>query len=133
MTFIESPKIEELELFFNSNPINQKTFRYFKKRNFSIISNHKKTILLKDEENYLGYAHLDVELEKIWLGIMVCDECISKGIGTMLIEKLLDNVNENIFLSVDKDNSQAMKLYKKNNFDVIEEHKDYYIMKKNKL
>lgn len=133
MIFIESPTEGQIESFFNVNPINQKTFRYFKKRNFDVIKNHKKTILIFENESYLAYGHLDVESNKTWLGIMVCDECIGKGIGTKLMKKLLEGVNEEIFLSVDKNNTSAIKLYKKNNFILTEEHENYFIMKKNKL
>jgi|688.fasta_scaffold210047_3 hypothetical protein len=133
MIFIESPTVEQIKEFFKANPRNQKTFRYFKKRNFDVIKNHKKTILIFENELYLAYGHLDFESNKTWLGIMVCDKCVGKGIGTKLMKKLLEGVTEEIFLSVDKNNNSAINLYKKNNFILTEEYENYFIMKKNKL
>ena len=130
MNFIETPTITEIEHFFRLNEKNQKTFRYFKKRNFDVIKSHIKTLLLCDSDNILGYGHLDSQDNKIWLGVMVCDDCVGKGFGNIIMKKLLENINNDIFLSVDKINLSAINLYKKNNFITIDEYDNYFLMKR---
>jgi GNAT superfamily N-acetyltransferase len=133
MVYTETPTIDEIKTFFELNQKNQKTFRYFKNRGFDTLKNHKKTILAFDNNTYIGYGHLDVDSNKTWLGIMVCDECTGKGIGTKIIKKLLENVIEDIHLTVDKNNTLAINLYEKNNFNIINEFENYFLMKRNKL
>lgn len=130
--FIYSPKLEDINLFFNENQKNQKTFRYFKTREFDILKNHKKTILIVNNKNYLGYGHLDVEHDKIWLGIMVCDKCNGLGIGNKIMKELLSDVYDDIFLTVDKNNLIAINLYNKYEFNLIEEFENYFLMKRTK-
>lgn len=130
MIFIESPNIDDLTLFFNENQINQKYFRYYKKRNFDVVKNHIKTILIKDNEKILGYGHLDKEDDKIWLGIIVSDNNIGKGIGNQIMDKLLENINSEIYLTVDIENINAIVLYLKKNFVFQERKETYYIMKR---
>lgn len=131
-TFDVNPKIENLKKFFNENPNNQETFRYFKKRDFNVIENHTLTVLLYSENNIIGYGHLDKDGEKTWLGIMLCDNCIGNGIGNIIMDKLIEQKKDNIFLSVDKNNIVAKKLYIKKGFVLSEEKENYIIMKLNK-
>jgi ribosomal protein S18 acetylase RimI-like enzyme len=133
MDYIESPTINQIKNFFDLNQKNQKTFRYFKKRGVDALKNHKKTILAFDNNQYIGYGHLDFDSDKTWLGIMVCDDCTGKGIGSKIMKKLLENVVEEIYLTVDKNNALAINLYEKNNFNVINEFESYFLMKRNKL
>lgn len=133
MEIINNPSEEDIINFLNNNTKNQSTFRYYKKRNIDVIKNHLKTILCVDEK-ILGYGHLDVENDKIWLGIMVCDECIGRNIGKFIMENLLNNIDCDVYLSVDTLNERAINLYKKYNFSIIEENKinNFYIMKREK-
>jgi ribosomal protein S18 acetylase RimI-like enzyme len=129
---IYQPTIEEIRDFFLKNEKNQVNFRYFKTRDFSIIKNHIKTILLKDNNKIVGYGHLDKdENNQIWLGIMVCDDCIGRGYGKKMMAELLINQKDSIKLSVDIENNIAKKLYEKNGFVVIETKPRFYIMEKN--
>lgn len=128
MIFNVSPSVNDIKLFFDSNSVNQEKFRYFKKRNFDVIKNHIKTILLINENKTIGYGHLDSENDNIWLGIIVCDECKGLGYGSLIMDKLIDNFNKDIILSVDKDNISAMNLYIKKGFYFLSEHENYYKM-----
>ena len=109
------------------------TFRYFKSRNIDIIKNHIITIILVVDELSIGYAHIDYE-NKYWFGICILDEYQGKGFGKEIMEYIFNNkkiINlEEIYLSVDKINEKAIKLYKNFNFNIIEENDNFYIMKK---
>lgn len=131
MRLENSPKITDVKRFIESNPIGTKKFRYFNKRNFDIISSHIKTLLIIENEKILGYSHLDKENDDVWFGIMICDDCVGLGYGSVLLKETLSDYNGVVKLSVDKDNIVAIKLYKKNNFRILESHNDYYIMIKN--
>ena len=109
-------------------------FRYFKKRNIDIINNHILTILLIDNNNEIGYAHIDYDNNQYWFGICLITEYQSKGYGKKMMEYIftnekLKNINE-IVLSVDKININAINLYTKFNFKIINETELYYLMKK---
>jgi ribosomal protein S18 acetylase RimI-like enzyme len=71
---------------------------------------------------------------KYWIGIYINEEYQNKKIGSLLLKYVLQHekilkINE-IYLSVDKNNLSAIKLYEKNNFKIIEEEDLYFIMKK---
>ena len=109
------------------------TFRYFKSRNIDIINNHIITIIFVDDGLSIGYAHIDYE-NKYWFGICILDEYQGKGLGKKIMEYIFNNKKimnlEEVFLSVDKINEKAIKLYKNFNFNIIEENDNFYIMKK---
>ena len=128
MEFILNPKIENLKYFFNKNKKNTKYFRYFKKRSFDIIDNHILTLLLIDGDKTVGYGHLDLEDGITWLGIMVCDDCKSKGYGKIIMDKLITYRNNDIYLSVDNENIIAQKLYAQSGFVTIENNVNNKIM-----
>ena len=129
---IYQPTIEEIKDFFLKNEKNQVNFRYFKNRDFNIISNHVKTILLKDNDKIVGYGHLDKdENNQVWLGVMVCDDCIGRGYGKKIMTELLINQKDSIKLSVDIENMIAKKLYENNGFMVTEIKEKFYIMERN--
>jgi len=117
--------------------INSKYFRYFNKRNEDIIQNHLITILIKNNnDDIIGYSHIDYDIDKYWFGIYLNDNYRGKGYGNEIINYiknhyLLKSINE-IYLSVDIDNEYAIKLYKKNGF--IEHFKNSnYVLMNNKL
>ena len=130
MIFIENPNIDDLVLFFNTNQSNQKHFRYYKNRDFNVTKNHLKTLIFKENDEILGYGHLDKENDIIWLGIMVSDNHIGKGIGNQIMDKLLENINDEIYLTVDIQNINAIILYLKKKFIFQEKKETYYIMRK---
>lgn len=59
------------------------------------------------------------------------EEYRNKGIGTNIIKEVISN-NDTIYLWVYKENKQAISLYKKIGFNVIEETKSRYYMKYSK-
>jgi ribosomal protein S18 acetylase RimI-like enzyme len=117
-----------------SNNTFPNTFRYFNKRDISIIKNHIITILLSINDKIIGYAHIDQDDDKYWFGICIDNNYQGKGYGTKIMEYILNhekikNINK-INLSVDKTNSNAISLYKKFNFIIINEYSTYFLMEK---
>lgn len=110
-------------------------FRYFNNRPKEIIKKHIITYMLIDEQTKksIGYGHLDPEDNKIWLGIAISESEQGKGLGKMLMQKLLDTAKINkideIYLTVDKDNEIAIKLYKIFGFYIVKETASYYELK----
>jgi len=128
---IKKDNIDLLKKFIKLN--NSSFFRYYDTRDIKIIKNHIITIILVDNENIIGYGHLDFE-NKMWLGICVLKKYRGNGYGKNIMEYLIEyaykkNVDY-IHLTVDKNNNIAKKIYEKYNFKVIEEKKNIYLMKK---
>jgi len=104
------------------------TFRYFKNRVFEeAIKTHSVTLLY----SAYGYAHIDKDIEsgRYYLGICVMPEYQGKGIGTKLIEFLLKLHTDELYLSVDKTNTSAIRLYEKYQFKRIDETDKSYLYK----
>lgn len=120
--------LKKLQKFLDENQIGRKTFRYYEKRDLKVINNHICTILFEDNGESIGYGHLDKENDVVWLGIMVGDNLKGKGYGKKILSQLITKINNDIFLTVDKDNHSATSLYKKFGFVIIEEKKHYYKM-----
>ena len=127
--------INLLKLCLNDSPNGTKSFRYYSNREFSIISNHKNSFLYYDNNVCVGYGHLDVEDNKVWLGVIVFDDYVGNGYGKYIVKSLINCYNGDIFLSVDKNNVSAFSLYNSIGFKTIKENKNSYIMKmsKNKI
>jgi len=109
------------------------TFRYFKTRSVNILKNHILTIMLLDTELPIGYAHIDYQ-DKYWLGICILDAYQGNGLGNKMMEYILNHekikVLDDIYLTVDSTNENAIKLYKKFNFKIVEVMENVYVMKK---
>jgi ribosomal protein S18 acetylase RimI-like enzyme len=122
---------EMLKKFIKDN-ILPNTFRYFNKRTSCVIKNHVITILLMDSELPIGYAHIDFDENKYWLGICILDKYQGKGYGKQMIEYLFNNNKikniDEIYLTVDKINTFAINLYLKFNFVVVDEKETYFMM-----
>jgi perosamine synthetase len=123
----------ELLTQFISNPL-PSTFCYFEKRTIDVIKDHAITLLLKKEENIIGYAHIDYEknTNKYWFGICILPDHHNKGYGNYLMNNILikskiKNI-ESIYLTVDNINIHAIKLYSKHNFKVIETNNKFTTM-----
>lgn len=61
--------------------------------------------------------------------IVVSSECRNKGIATKLLNYFTNNyckINDEIFLEVSCENTNAINLYKKIGFDIINIRKKYY-------
>ena len=96
-----------------------------------MIKNHKATLMFIDERNHtMAYGHLDSENENVWLGICVLPDYKGKGYGNKMMQSLLKKANElhiqSILLTVDKDNTAAIKMYEKFQFKLVEELQTSY-------
>lgn len=108
-----------------------KGFRYYDSRSFDCIENHLLTNLYYEDGQCVGYGHLDIE-GRIWLGIMVAEGLRGKGYGSLIMDDLISNSTEEIYLTVDKSNP-AKNLYTKKGFEVLEEKENHFLMiRKNK-
>ena len=120
-----------LQDFISNNKL-PNTFRYFNKRNIDVIKNHLITIILLDNELPVGYAHIDFDDNKYWFGICILENYQGMGNGKKMMEYIFNNEKikniENIYLTVDKVNISAINLYKKKNFNIIDEKDFYFIM-----
>jgi GNAT superfamily N-acetyltransferase len=95
-------------------------FRYFKSRPIEVIKNHAVTLVALKENKVVGYGHLDKENEKIWLGTAIVESEKGKGLGKLLMDRLMAEAVkmniEKITLAVDNDNVPAIALYQKYGF-----------------
>lgn len=110
---------------------NLPTFRYFQKRSVEqALKTHILTLLDIEDNKVRGYAHIDFDTEdkRYFLGICVLPLYQKKGIGSLLIESLLqfaDNLKINLYLSVDKENVIARNLYEKYGFTLCDERETF--------
>ena len=114
---------------------NSKFFRYYDKRDINIIKNHIFTVILKNnEDNIVGYAHIDHENDTYWTALCVLSDYQNKGYGKYLMKNLhnfaVGESIETLHLSVDIDNMIAMNLYLKQGYHIINITQKYYVMKK---
>jgi RimJ/RimL family protein N-acetyltransferase len=132
MKLVRVSLAENLELlndFLNQAGESLKNFRYFQTRPFESIKNHLVTYIALNKNNKpVCYGHLDKEKDKVWLGVCVVDSERGKGYGTEMVDSLLHYAYKNnigqVFLSVDKDNVVAIKLYIKNGFQIIKSDRE---------
>ena len=107
-------------------------FRYFATRPIEVLKNHIVTFVVMYEKKVVGYAHLENENGKTWLGTAVIEDEIGKGIGKMLMDKLFAEAKskgiKKITLTVDKDNTAAFSLYKKYEFTILKETDQIYYL-----
>ena len=92
-----------------------RTFRYFETRNIDTIKNHEYTCVVLKREFIIGYGHLEKEAGKNWLGMALTPTYRGKGIGKKLLHHLLEKASilelDPIYLTVDKSNERALKMY----------------------
>lgn len=124
----------ELLKFVQNLGSSENSFRYFKNRSIDVISNHVYTVLAYDTVgNPVGYGHLDLEGNNVWLGIAVIEASLGNGIGKAILNNLLhkaDTKKIDLCLSVDKDNHIAKKLYENSGFMFLRELSDKVILMK---
>jgi len=86
------------------------------------------------KEVMIGYVFLwDVDTGVPWLGIGLRQTCLEKGLGTRMMAHTVDYAKAagkgGIMLTVKKENSRAMALYRKFGFEVIgEDHRSELLM-----
>lgn len=99
------------------------SFRYFSKRDLSVVRDHVTSIILQVAGRPIGYGHIEIESEVSWLGIAVAGDSVGNGWGSVIISKLLNSACDyglrEVDLKVDPDNSAAIRLYSKHGFEVV--------------
>ena len=135
MIFIDINKknINLLEEFLSNAGDSLKSFRYFEKRDSDVLKNHLCTYILMKDKKPIGYGHLDRDEEnnKVWLGICVSEKHINERFGYKMMEKLTTNQKDEIYLTVDKNNKGAIKLFEKFKFKIERDYSDkIFIMKR---
>jgi ribosomal protein S18 acetylase RimI-like enzyme len=114
-------------------------FRYYTKRDISVIKDHLVTYIGIVKGNPVAYGHIDYSKDenKYWLGICLLEEYQGKGYGKQMMNSLIDIFNttniDTLYLTVDKNNSKAISMYKKYFFSIIAEGESYYMMCLNKI
>jgi ribosomal protein S18 acetylase RimI-like enzyme len=117
---IDNSNIEHLNNFLSNNMPD--SFRYFNTRNITCIKNHLLTLIIVIDNKSVGYAHIDKENDKYWFGICIIKEYQGIGLGTMLIKYILNkSPNDKLSLTVDRNNFDAIKLYKKFGFEIVDD------------
>jgi len=113
-------KIIELGKLINNN--------FDKVNNIEEIINNKEVIGYYDNDSLVGFLIFSKSFEIIDLLYVVVEPIYRhNGIGSKLLEYLINNeVFEKIMLEVRCDNDNAIKLYKKYNFKIINIRKNYY-------
>jgi GNAT superfamily N-acetyltransferase len=119
---------EYLTQLVNTLGISSNSFRYFNTRPKSVIINHLCTVILFENNKPIGYGHLDQDFGPIWLGIAVVEGYTGKGNGQKIMNHLFTVINEKqlteVNLSVDSNNSGAIKLYERYGFIKTEEKQE---------
>ena len=127
---------ENKELLDNFIPnINSDHFRYYNNRTSDVIKDHILTLLFYDtiKNKYFGYTHIDF-CEQYWFGIYLDPDYRGKKLGDLLCKYTLSNKKLNyigeVSLSVDNNNSSAVKLYLNNGFEEYKISESTIYMKK---
>jgi RimJ/RimL family protein N-acetyltransferase len=133
MKIVQSPSIEQIDSFLENAGESLSTFRYFQRRSVEVIKNHLVTLLYEENDQYVGYGHLDSEDGTVWLGICLSPSQIGKGSSKVIMTDLLDfarrnNVHE-LSLSVDVKNFRAVSLYERFGFQTYQEDDRIKFMK----
>ncbi|MNQ76076.1 Acetyltransferase (GNAT) family protein [compost metagenome] len=135
---VDIDNIDVLQEFVKNIGNSVKSFRYFSTRPLTVISNHLVTIVALNNNTPVGYGHLDKEGNVIWLGIAVSENNKGKGIGKLIMNYLIyfadaQIINE-ICLSVDTENTVAIGMYKKYDFQEFKklENNNAILMKRHK-
>ena len=114
-------------------------FRYYTKRDTNAINNHTVTYIGIIQNKPVAYGHIDYSKDenKYWLGICLLEGYQGKGYGKQMMNALIDIFNntdiDTLYLTVDKENSKAISMYKKYSFNIIDEEESYYLMCLNKI
>lgn len=96
-----------------------------------ILENNISRIYVYEKNNkIIAFLHIEVLYENIdIINIVVDPEYRNQHIASLLLDYMINNLNNNIetiTLEVSTDNIAALNLYKKFNFEIINERKNYY-------
>jgi RimJ/RimL family protein N-acetyltransferase len=125
---IKEQDLVDLKSFIEDN--REDSFRYYDKRDYSVINNHKYSALYYNDNDVVGYGHLEYE-NKLWLGIMTGRDFRGKGYGTFIMNDLIRHADQDIYLSVDISNIIGKKLYQKFGFQIVKTLDNHHIMIRN--
>ena len=104
---INTSNIKILKEFIKLN--NSKYFRYYDKRDIDIIKNHLITIIITDNDNnIIGYSHIDNENDINWFGICILDKY--KG-NSLKIPTLNENLSSFTYNKSDPEVESFIKEY----------------------
>ena len=109
----------DLKIFIQNLGSSESSFRYFQKRSLDVISKHLITFLAYENDEPVGYGHLEEENGVNWLGIAVTEKSIGNGIGSKVLDLLIhyaEGKELELRLSVDLSNIKAYKLYQRRKF-----------------
>ena len=114
-------KVINLGLKLNSNYSNLYDYE-------SLNSGVNKTYTILDNNNIIGFIHIQDLIDEVDIIDIVIDEKYRrKGYGKSLINYILDFYKDKkVILEVSVDNEEAVNLYKSLNFSVINVRKGYY-------
>ena len=92
------------------------------------LINEERIIGCYENDLLIGFVLFELNYEVLDILYIVVDPIYrNKGYASLLIDYILDNyVFDRIMLEVRCDNSNAIKLYKKYNFKIINVRKNYY-------
>jgi len=115
-----------LENFYTKIRQGQNGFRFFDNRDQNVVKDHLHNELYLVDNEVAGYSHLDVENEICWLGIALEEKYYGTGLANIIMDRLVSKAKSSgqkvVSLSVDYDNTSAIKLYEK--FGFVIENKD---------
>ncbi|MBS1665936.1 MAG: GNAT family N-acetyltransferase [Bacteroidetes bacterium] len=128
---ISLTNIHLLEVFINNLGDSASTFRYYQKRDISVIEKHLVTLMIQGENRKpIAYGHLENENGTTWLGVCVLPNYKGQGFGSLMLERLIEKAKENkidkIDLTVDKVNVEAVRLYEKFKFIKVSENEKIF-------
>lgn len=127
---VNEQNISLLKIFIDQIGTAAETFRYFNNRQSDVISKHLTTLLLLHNDLPLAYGHLEEENKIVWLGICVLPGSAGKGLGKLMMHRLVETARQlnllSIQLTVDKPNIPAIKLYEQFNFRKTDETGSYF-------
>lgn len=98
---------------------------------YDILENNISRIYVYEKNNkVIAFLHIEVLYENAdIINIVVNPEYRNQYIASLLLSYMINNLNNNIetiTLEVSADNIAALNLYKKFNFEIINERKNYY-------
>ena len=119
-------------------------FRYFNTRTIeTALQTHVITNVYYNANdatnNFIGYTHIDFDARenRYWFGIYICKSYRGKKYGALLLNDIIHqfciqtNYQCDVYLSVDRTNPHALHLYEMNNFEIVETHDTYHVMRRN--
>ena len=119
------------------------SFRYFSNRTIeTALQTHAITNVYYVADGApnecIGYAHIDFDApgNRHWFGIYICKSQRGKKYGALLLNDIIHQFciqtkyQYDVYLSVDRANLGALHLYEMNNFEIVETHDTYYVMRR---